>query len=186
MKLAFIDIETGGLDPKISPILQIAGTIEVNEQSQDFNFYIKPFPNDKIDAKALAVNKLDPTKPEFEAPGTVYNKLIALFQQYVNKFDKSDKFFFVGYNSHQFDMPFIREFFYKNGDKYFGSWFHYPSIDVMILAACKLLDKRCGMPDFKLATVARELGINLDGASFHAGEYDIAVTKEMFKLLMKG
>ena len=186
MKLAYIDIETGGLTPDSSPILQLAGLIEVDDKSEEFNFYIKPFPKDKVEAAALAVNKLNPSEAKFEEPGVVYNKFIKLLGKYVNKFDKSDKLFFIGYNSHQFDMPFIRKFFEKNGDRYFGSWFHYPSIDVMIMAACKLIGCRHQMPDFKLSTVARQLGISLEDANFHAGEYDIAVTKEMYKLLVKG
>ena len=182
----FIDVETGGLDPQGCALLQIAGVIEGKGVEEKFNFHIKPFDADQIDPKALAVNNLTLEQiNEFESPKTVYDNLLQLWGKYVDCYDKRDKMFFVGYNSHSFDMPFMREFFRKCRDKYFGSWFFYPSIDVMILAAQAMLDKRRWMPDFKLMTVADRLGIPVDQSKLHDAFYDIEITKKIYEEVTK-
>jgi DNA polymerase-3 subunit epsilon len=182
----FIDVETGGLEPGTCALLQIAGIIEYTKDGkrldESFNFHIKPFDADQCNPKALAVNNL--TKEQingFESPSTVHDKLLLLWEKFVDKYDKRDKMFFIGYNSHSFDMPFVREFFRKCGDKYFGSWFHYPSIDVMILAAEHLKENRRWFPDFKLMTVADRLGIKCDSSKFHDALYDIEITREIYR-----
>jgi len=185
----FIDVETGGLDPGNCALLQIAGIIESEDEKieeEKFNFHIKPFDSDKVDPKALAVNNLTKEQIDgFESPETVYDQLLQLWGGFVDCYDKRDKMFFIGYNSHSFDMPFVREYFRKCDDKYFGSWFHYPSIDVMILAAHYLMDKRRWMPNFKLMTVADRLGIVVDKTRLHDAFYDIEITKQVYEKVTK-
>lgn len=186
----FIDVETGGFDPEGCALLQIGGIIEYTESGKlkemSFNYHIKPFDSDQVDPKALAVNNLTKEQIErFASPITVYKKILNLWGNYVDCYDKRDKMFFIGYNSHSFDMPFVREFFKKCGDKFFGSWFHYPSIDVMILAAEYLKDKRRWMPDFKLMTVADRLGIEVDKSKLHDAFYDIEITREVYRRVIK-
>lgn len=55
----------------------------------------------------------------------------------------------------------------------------------MGMAAVHLMTRRAGMKDFKLLTVARELGLKVDEAKAHDARYDIALTRAMFKILMK-
>ena len=186
----FIDVETGGFDPEGCALLQISGIIDVGQTAKltgtTFDFHIKPFDSDEIDPKALAVNNL--TKEQingFESPNTVHIKLCNLWREFIDPYDKRDKMFFVGYNSHLFDMPFVREFFKKCGDNFFGSWFYYPSIDVMILAAQYLRGKRRWMPDFKLMTVADRLGIEVDKSKLHDAFYDIEITREVYRRVTK-
>jgi DNA polymerase-3 subunit epsilon len=186
----FIDVETGGLSPYDCALLQISGIIEVDDDTikkdATFNFHIKPFDGDKVDPKALAVNGLTKEQIEgFESPKTVHDKLLQLWGGFVDCYDKRDKMFFIGYNSHSFDMPFMREYFKKCNDKYFGSWFYYPSIDVMILAAQKMMDKRRWMPDFKLMTVADRMGIPVDKTQLHDALYDIEITKKIYEKVIK-
>jgi DNA polymerase-3 subunit epsilon len=187
----FIDVETGGFDPEGCALLQIAGiiehTVKGKREEEPFNFHIKPFDADQVDPKALAINNL--TKEQisgFESPATVHDNLLKLWGSFVDCYDKRDKMFFIGYNSHSFDMPFVREFFRKCGDKFFGSWFHYPSIDVMILAAHHMMDKRRWMPDFKLMTVADRLGIEVDKSKLHDAFYDIEITREVYRRVTDG
>lgn len=42
-----------------------------------------------------------------------------------------------------------------SGDKYFRSWFYFPPIDVMGMAAIHLMKRRADMKDFELLTVMR-------------------------------
>lgn len=188
MKYCFIDVETGGLDPGDCALLQISGIIYVFEkdrkEEETFNFHIKPFDSDQVDPKALAVNNLTLEQiNEFESPRTVHHKLCSLLRKYVDPYDKTDKYHFVGYNSHAFDMPFMREFWTKCRDKFFGSYFWYPSIDVMLIAAHYLKLKRPYMKDFKLMTVAERLGIQVDKTKLHDALYDIELTRDVYKAM---
>jgi len=100
-------------------------------------------------------------------------------KKYVDPYDKTDKFNFIAYNAN-FDNQRIRDFFDKIGDKYFGSWFYYPYLDVMTMAAVALVLERRNMPNFKLNTVAKKLGIQVDDAKTHDAMYDIYLTRAIF------
>ena len=113
----------------------------------------------------------------------VYSQFVAMLGKYVDKFNKKDKFFLVGYNNAAFDNQFLRGFFLQNGDNYFGSWFWANSIDVMVLATAFIGDRRKEMENFKLSTVAKFLGVNVDDASLHDAFYDIYLTKEVYKIV---
>jgi DNA polymerase III epsilon subunit-like protein len=106
-----------------------------------------------------------------------------LLGKYVNKFDKKDKFFLVGYNNKGFDNDFMRNFFKQQGDNYFGSWFWAGAIDVMVLAADYLQEDMPNMVDFKLRTVAQHLGIKLDESKLHDALYDIDITKMVYEIV---
>lgn len=183
VKMCFIDIETTGLDPVKNGILEIGGIIVVGETVEEFNYFAKPFPQDKIVQSALATNKIKMKDAnEFPNPLDVHRALSDLFSSYINKYDPEDKFIFIAYNA-PFDYGFLRSFFKKCGDKYFGSYFHYPPLDVMQMALMYLIHVRHKMPNFRLFTVARELGIPMDEKLAHGAMYDISITREMFKVM---
>jgi DNA polymerase-3 subunit epsilon len=100
----------------------------------------------------------------------------------VDKYDKTDKFFLVGYNTQSFDIPFLRRFFDDAGDKFFGSYFHNHSFDVIVFALYYLRNRRAYMDDFKLATVYEEITKNsVVEEETHEATYDIQLTYEIFK-----
>jgi DNA polymerase III subunit epsilon len=181
MKLFFCDVETSGVEPKQNAILQISGIISCDNLGEQFTLRIKPFEGDVIEKEAIEVNMLDPTKGM--EPKEAHRELVKILGRYVDKFKRSDKFFFIGYNA-SFDNQFLREFFNKANDKYFGSWFFNPALDVMSLALSKLMSKRFAMENFKLPTVAKALGIEFDLDKAHGAEYDVQKTKEMFDKIM--
>jgi DNA polymerase III subunit epsilon len=194
-KLLFIDVETTGLSPGRNGIIQISGCIQLGDiLKESFNYYLRPFPGDEIDAAALLVTGIDrrqllaPEHPdhlavpgqEFIDPGTAFAALKELLSRHVDPYDKRDKFQFVGYNAHNFDMPFLRRFWEKNNDRYFGSWFWFPCLDVMLVWAQILLPVRSQLPDFKLATVARHCGLTVDEKRLHDSLYDIELTRMLW------
>ena len=103
--------------------------------------------------------------------------------KYVDKFNRKDKFFLVGYNNAAFDNNFLRGFFLQNGDEYFGSWFWSNSVDVMVLASNYLLDRRAEMENFKLSTVAKFLNIAVEDDALHDAQYDIELTKLIYDIV---
>jgi len=180
-KLFFYDLETTGLDLNKHAIHQIAGAVLVNNKMEYFNFNVRPFEGALIDTKALEIAKV--TKEQIMAypdMNTVYKQLIELLSTYVDRFNRKDKFFLVGYNNRSFDDPFFRKFFQRNKDKYFGSWFWSVSLDVMPLAGLILKPEIKNMENFKLVTVAKKLGINVDESKLHDARYDIYLTKKIY------
>ena len=185
-KLCFIDTETTGTDPQKHGLIQLAGFIVIDgEEKETFNYRVQPFVGDAVEDSALAVNKT--TRVEistYSAPRTVYLDFASLLSKYVDKYDKRDKFFFIGYNT-RFDADFVRAFFEKNGDGYFGSWFWFPPIDVMNLAAVELMEERESLQNFKLATVAYTLKIQANG-ELHDALTDIRLTQKLYNSLTSG
>ena len=184
MKLFFIDVETTGTNPLQNGIIQLSGIIEVDgDVIEEIDLKIKPYPDDIILDSALEVNGITRVELEdYPNPSEVYRKLTGFMSKYVDKFNRSDKFHFVGYNA-RFDDDFIRAWFKKCGDNYYGSFFFWPPIDVANIAAIKLMPERSKMENFKLVTVVKHSGIDIDESKLHDALYDIRLTRELFHIL---
>lgn len=182
MKQIFLDTETTGLWPGKHGLIQLSGKVFIsNKKMVEFNYYIKPFPEDVIDASALKTNGLT-IDESFSDPKVVYNAFTKMLKSYVNPYDKEDKFHIIAYNA-PFDTDHLRAWFRKNGDRYYGSYFWHPPIDVMTLAAYWLMDTRSHMPDFKLSTVCKECGIKVEEESLHDALYDVWLAQELYNCI---
>lgn len=183
-KICYIDTETTGLFAYKNGIIQIAGAIEIDGViKKTFNLRCAPFPTDEIEPRALEVNGTSLEEVRlYPDPKKVFEELTNILGSFCDKFSKTDKYFLVGYNI-KFDEDFLRKWWTKCGDKYFGSWFWTPSIDVMTLAAHHLRDQRAELPNFKLGTVAAGLGLtSSEGAGLHDASTDIDYTIQIYKL----
>lgn len=174
MKKLYIDCETSGLDPKQNGLIQLACIIEIDGAVKDtFTQTCHPFQRDVIDDGALAANRMTREQvSKFLDPNTAKNLFTRFLEKYVDRFNKQDKCHFIAYNA-RFDYDFMRAWFEKCNDKYFGSWCFFPPLDVMNLAAWLLLDKRSELPNFKLGTVANYLGVEVDANLQHDALYDV-------------
>lgn len=182
-KVCIIDTETTGLDPKKNGIVQIAGEIRSKGAKVPFSFPIAPFEADILSLEALEVNGLTAEALwHLPKPADVHRQFLKLLGQHIDKFDKRDKLWFVGYNAN-FDYQFVREWWLKCGDRYFGSWFWHPPLDLMTFAGFRLLMKRTDMANFKLATVAAELGIPVQPFRLHDAVYDVELTGLLYDKL---
>ncbi|MGM9759830.1 MAG: exonuclease domain-containing protein, partial [Parabacteroides sp.] len=151
---------------------------------ESFDFRVCPNPQCDIDEEALRVCHVTREQILSYPPmHEVYQQFIQMLGKYVDKYDKKDKFFLVGYNNSSFDNYFLKAFFVQNGDNYFYSWFWVNSIDVMVLASQHLMAERPSMPDFKQETVARTLDIRIDPELLHDAAYDIQLTKAIYQKL---
>lgn len=187
MKLVFFDLETTGTNPGKHGIHQISGQIVIDGVvKESFDFHVQPNPKALIEEEALKVGGVTREQILAYPPmQQVYQEFVAMLGKYVDKFNKKDKFFLVGYNNAAFDNQFLRGFFLQNGDVYFGSWFWSNSIDVMVLASAYLATRRPEMENFKLSTVAKTLGIVVNDDSLHDAMYDIELTKAVFDIVTR-
>lgn len=187
MKILFYDLETTGLYPGKNGIHQISGEICIDgETKESFNLHVRPNPMAVIEQSALDVAGVTIEQiQEYPPMGVVFKAFVDMLSKYVNRFDKKDKFFLCGYNNASFDNNFLRGWFLQNKDNFFGSWFWSNTLDVMVLATPYLAEKRHEMENFKLMTVAKHCGIEIDESKLHDASYDIYLTKEIYNIVTK-
>lgn len=188
MKYCYIDVETTGLDPKRHGIIQLAAIMDIDgKEVSRYSEKIRPASSCAADKDALKIsgNTVEMIL-DYQPEALAYRAFASWLGEHVDKFNKSDKAFFCGYNS-SFDNQFVREFFARNNDPYFGSWFWSGTIDVMAFALHHLSATRPGMENFKLGTVAAQiLGPNRVSeitaeVGLHDAMTDIVLTREIFQ-----
>lgn len=185
-KFLWIDVETGGLDPRINGPHQIAGEIVIDGVTvDDFNLEFQCHPNDIVEQEALDVSGLTiaAVAARTMTSTQAYTELNNRLCRYVNKYDKLDKFVFCAYNAN-FDSEMVNEWFKKHGNKYFFGLCHggayFDPLNLALMVEMKL-GKKIFVPNRKLETVAKYLGITLDNA--HDALADIQATREVGKKL---
>lgn len=184
IKKFFCDVETCGLDPKKNGVLIIGGIIEYGDIYEEFELKGKPFPEDEINPEALAVNKITLEEIHtFQKPEQMYHKFIAKILSHVDRYNKKDKFFFIAHNA-GFDNQFLREFFNKIGDKYFGSYFFHPSICTQLMASLYLKPVRHEMDSFHLHDIMNKMNILTDEDARHKALGDTKMMRNLYYELL--
>lgn len=182
MKVIHFDTETTGLDPVKNDIIQIAGIIEIDGVvKEEFDFRIQPVSYANISHEALAVHGVTVEQMlTYMKPAEGYQKIIQIFGKYVNKWDKADKFTPAGQNV-SFDIDFLKQFFLKNNDKYYGSWMNWDVIDLRYLATALKYAGAIDPVNFKLETIARLFGYEFNA---HNALDDIRMTRILIHRLL--
>lgn len=177
-KIFAFDLETTGLDPRQNGIIQMSyryynnGVLE-GEDDQ----LIAPFDTDKVDLTALQIHGHDIEQiKKFQKPQAFFQKLQATLKQYVDPFNKTDKMFMLGYNVN-FDIQFLRQFFLKNYNNYFGAFFSQCYIDVLAIVYLLAAMGRLKLPNYKLETVCKYFNIQLKA---HDALSDIKATQTLY------
>ena len=187
-KLFYYDLETTGLKYWENSVHQISGIIEINGKVvEEFDFHVRPHENAAISDEALKVGNVTLEQiMSYPSVDEVHMNIISMLSKYVDRYNKRDKMFLVGYNNASFDNNFFKAFFDHAGDKYFHSWFWSVPLDVIVLAQQKMMDIRPDMENFKLYNVARTLGISVDEEKLHDAFYDIYLTRAIYKIVTDG
>lgn len=161
-ELAFVDIETTGLEVNKHEIIEIA----IITKSKHYHVKVSPNFIEFADPKALEINGYRPEEWLESIPSHVVAREIA---------DILHNKIIVGHNP-KFDMGFIREMWdTHNCTPYVSSRY----IDTIQLAREHL--PYC--PQYRLDTIRRYLGWSLVGA--HSAMVDCEDTKKLFHLLWR-
>lgn len=186
MKRLFLDSETQGTNSEKNGIWQVSGCVDIDGKPlQHFNTILNPPEKYTWEERArdMYLEQKKIHGYDIERDGQTYQSFHQCFTKEilsgVDKFNKNDKFFLIGYHV-TFDDRFLRALFADCGDQYYGSFFAWPAIDVAVLAAHHLGEERLRMTNFKLGTVAQRFGIQLDESKLHDAAYDIEMTREIY------
>lgn len=186
MKKAFyFDVETTGLKAEANGLTQIACIVEYGDVKDELVLNINPYTYNKsiqISDEALEVtNKTREDLQSYPSSKEQFKVFIEFLDKHIDKYNKSDKFHPIGYNS-TFDMQFLMAWFVDNNNNYFGSYFYYGDIDVYKLYSLLLFEMDLPKTtNRKLSTLCEEFGIELNNA--HDALDDIKATKNLYEYL---
>lgn len=192
MKILCFDLETTGTNALLHGVHQIGGIIiELTESrgiviKSKFQMNVHPHKDVEIDPEALKVSGLTPRGLKgYPSPTRVFQKFHDILVKHMD--DPRDKYTLMGYYNLHLDNDFLRNWWDQSKPRSntslfgFNQFFYTGSIDVSALAANYLLDKRAEMPNFKLATVAKTLGIEIPQGKLHEALTDALLTLQIYQ-----
>lgn len=189
-KIFWIDTETTGLDHKVNSIIDFGGIVEIDGNIRDHIvtkpkcFEVIDLENHRDDISDEALDKNNTTREELAERTLTQNAFVQMLKsdmrRYVNPYQKKDKFVIAGYNV-DFDVKFLRSAFERCGDKFFGSWFFWPVIDVKCMVATEIVGG-LRLKDYKLETVSNHYGVTFKA---HEASTDIKATRDLCNILIE-
>jgi len=180
--ILWIDTETTGIDSTKHGLTQLSCIVdEEGEIIDEFDVLIRPFKGCKVAKSALEKQNITKddliNNPDRKTYSEAFELFIDFMSKYIDRYDKNQKFVLAGKNV-KFDIQFLREFFLKNDDSFFGSWFVYPSIDLDTLIAESVAFDDLTLFNYKLETICEAFDVKIRKA--HDSLYDIRATREVY------
>ena len=191
MAIVYFDLETGGLNGKVHPLIQIAA-IAVDEdfnEVETFEAKIR-FKEENADPLALAGNNFDPLVWQKEARGPVeVSKEFAAFVRRhadLENISKKGKPYkscqMAGHNAATFDRPFLGDWYNRLGGYCPADW---RVLDTLQLALWYFhVTDRPRPESYQLEVLCGEFGIELTGDA-HDALVDVRATMELAKVLSR-
>jgi len=170
--LAFLDTETGGLTPGKDPVIEVACILTKLDMSEvgRFEAKIQLRPGETVNPKAAEINGYHPDIWEREA---------VPFEGFKTFLKRNIPYGHVaipaGHNV-GFDMDMIRDGYYKPTHEFCP--ISYRKIDTIAIAMAMKIAGVIEVPNVKLTTVSKALGIAHEKA--HSAMSDTLVVKELF------
>jgi len=181
----FFDTETTGVKPHRHFLHQLSGLVEIEGKIvEEFDIRSAPHPKAEIAPGALEISNTDESDLYFfQDHKAALKQFTNLLDKYVDRYDPKDKIHLVGFNNRSFDDIFLQYFFELGGNKFMMAYFHSGTLDVSVLASEYLKNRRRNMKAFKLASVARELGVPFDKEDLHDALVDAKVTRQIYRIV---
>ena len=178
-----VDIETGGFDPELNAILEIAITlIEENDNKfvvgETHRHHIIPFKNSIIEKESLEFTKIKLDHPLRNAidEKDALNDIFKIINKVKNKYECS-RAILVGHNAH-FDNSFLDAAIKRNNIKRtpFHKFSVIDTVSLGVLATGQTV----------LARICDKLEIDYDNDQAHSAAYDTLVTAKVFCSIVNG
>ena len=172
-----VDLETGGFDPEINAILEIAITLIEEEDNKlivgdTYRHHIEPFEGSIVEEESLEFTKIKLDHPLRNGINEkdALNDLFKIINKTKNKYECS-RAILVGHNA-QFDSSFLAAAYKRNNIKKtpFHKFSLIDTVSLGVLATGQTV----------LARICDELGIDYDNDEAHSAAYDTAVTAKVF------
>ena len=172
-----VDIETGGFDPELNAILEIAITlIEENDNKfvvgETYRHHIIPFKNSVIEKESLEFTKIKLDHPLRNAidEKDALKDIFKIINKVKNKYECS-RAILVGHNAH-FDNSFLDAAIKRNNIKRtpFHKFSVIDTVSLGVLATGQTV----------LARICDKLEIDYDNDQAHSAAYDTLVTAKVF------
>lgn len=184
-KVFWMDVETTGLFAGKHAIVQFAYMIEINGKIVAKKVIFASPEKKEISEKALEITGFTRKEMlEWPSQHDLYSGLKKTLNKYIDPYDKEDKFFIGGYNVH-FDVEFFRKLFKDHDDDYFGSYFHFATLDPSRVGA--FLEWAGYAPqhsiDYKLKTMCGTWGYDLEDA--HDALADVEATRGLAQRMVE-
>jgi DNA polymerase III alpha subunit (gram-positive type) len=180
MKIFWFDTETTGVDPSVNSIVQLAGLVEVDGKVVDEKmFEIQPPADIEWNPGTVKVTGITREMArEYEMETYAWTRIRKWFLQFIDPYDKTDKFYAGGYNV-KFDVDMLSAMWDRNHDSYFRSFFFPVTFDVMtLLAIAQYIGVIEALKSYKLGDVVKALCVKHEKKeSFHDALTDIKVTR---------
>ena len=160
-KILFIDTLTTGMNPEHCAIYRMAGIYtEDGTEVSRFELKVRPFRGARLSDQSLWIGGTDRMElTRYPDDATAFQDFIKYLDGIVDVRNAKDKLYIAGFNAATFDVPFIREWFLRNGNSHFRDYFFMQIIDLMTVAAFVMGPERRAMRDFKLESVANALQV---------------------------
>ncbi len=178
-----VDIETGGFDPELNAILEIAITlIEENDNKfvvgETHRHHIIPFKNSIIEKESLEFTKIKLDHPLRNAidEKDAIKDIFKIINKVKNKYECS-RAILVGHNAH-FDNSFLDAAIKRNNIKRtpFHKFSVIDTVSLGVLATGQTV----------LARICDKLEIDYDNDQAHSAAYDTLVTAKVFCSIVNG
>jgi DNA polymerase-3 subunit epsilon len=177
MKVLWLDTETTGLNSEKNGIIQLAVIIDIDGEEKFRKTYLMRPTGRTAEDKALEVNGYTREQIAGFTPWEqVHKEFTDDLSQFVDKFNRDDKFILGGQNV-EFDSRFIMSWFKSCGDNYWFSWVKAGAvIDTLpMVTFLQWCEKVPMLENRKNETLCKHFGIDLSNA--HDAMADIEATR---------
>lgn len=190
-KTVFFDLETGGLDPDVHPITQIAAVAVDEEFNSLEEIELKlQFDVGKCTPDALEVNSFNAEVWEKEAIDP--RSAMITFSSFLNRhktvklISKKGNPYYVaqmaGHNAANFDGPFLQKW-YRRADEFMPGYFRV--LCTQQLAQWLFYNHPEPPKDMKLGTLCEHFGIDLPAHEAHDALADVRANVRLAQVLLE-